>query len=53
MRPLIITKLPVASADAIKTNLQTQITALEPFKVNLSDGEKISLECSDRTTRVY
>jgi len=41
MRPLIITKLPIASADAIKTNLQTQVTALEPFKVNLSDGEKI------------
>ena len=41
MRPLIITKLPVASADAIKNNLQTQITALEPFKINLSDGEKI------------
>ncbi len=41
MRPLIISKLPVVSADAIKTNLQTQIIALEPFKINLSDGEKI------------
>lgn len=41
MRPLIITKLPVASADAIKTNLKTQLTSLEPFKINLSDGEKI------------
>ena len=41
MRPLIISKLPVTSADAIKTNLQTQIIALDPFKINLSDGEKI------------
>ena len=41
MRPLIISKLPVVSADAIKTNLQTQIIALDPFKINLSDGEKI------------
>jgi len=41
MRLVIITKLPVTSADAIKTNLQTQITTLEPFKINLNDGEKI------------
>ena len=41
MRPLIISKLPVTSADAIKTNLKTQIIALDPFKINLSYGAKI------------
>jgi len=41
MRPLIITKLPTATADAIKTAMQTQITTMQPFKINLNDGEKI------------
>jgi len=41
MRPLIITKLPTATADAIKTAMQTQITTMAPFKINLNDGEKI------------
>ena len=41
MRPLIITKLPTATADAVKTNLQNQITIVAPFKINLNDGEKI------------
>ena len=41
MRPLIITKLPTATADAVKAAMQTQITAIVPFKINLSDGEKI------------
>ena len=41
MRPLIITKLPTATADAIKTAMQAQIATLQPFKINLNDGEKI------------
>lgn len=41
MRPLIITKLPTATADAIKTAMQTQIATMTPFKINLNDGEKI------------
>ena len=41
MRPLIITKLPTTTADAVKTSLQTQITNVAPFKINLNDGEKI------------
>lgn len=41
MRSLIITKLPTATADAIKTAMQAQIATLQPFKINLNDGEKI------------
>lgn len=41
MRPLIITKLPTATADSIKTAMQTQITTMTPFKINSNDGEKI------------
>ncbi len=41
MRDLIITKLPTTTADAIKTAMQAQIVSMTPFKINLSDGEKI------------
>lgn len=41
MRNLIITKLPTATADSIKSAIQVQIAALAPFKINLNDGEKI------------
>ena len=41
MRPLIITKLPTATADAIKASMQAQIATMQPFKINLNDGEKI------------
>jgi hypothetical protein len=41
MRDLIITQLPVTTADEIKTAMNEQIAALTPFKINLTNGEKI------------
>ena len=40
MPNLISTVMPVITADAINTNLINQVTALKPFKVNLTDDVK-------------
>lgn len=40
MSNLIITKIPNATADAVKTAIQAQINIVNPFKVSLNNAEK-------------
>jgi hypothetical protein len=43
MNPLVTTAAPDTTLTDITTGINTQITAFDPYKVNISDGDAIGL----------